>query len=97
MIENMKKQLSEGSELDGYEDLKPEDQERVDKAWDAGKVADEDIPETARKPAAEGEAEDEEPKPKKRVRKPKGEAEGDAEKPKKTRAPKKKVCIFHSF
>ena len=93
----MKKQFEESSELDGYEDLKPEDKEKIDKAWEAGKVADEDIPETARKPAAEGEAEEQEAKPKKRARKPKDEAEGGAEKPKKSRAPKKKVCISFSL
>ena len=94
MIENMKKQFSESSELDGYEDLKPEDKERVDKAWEAGEVADEDIPDTARKPEGEGDADEQEAKPKKRARKPKDEAEGNAEKPKKARASKKKVCTF---
>ena len=45
----MKKSFSDASELDGYEDLKPEDQEKVNKAWEEGHVADEDIPESARK------------------------------------------------
>ncbi|ETW75824.1 hypothetical protein HETIRDRAFT_243903, partial [Heterobasidion irregulare TC 32-1] len=53
---NMKQQFNEASELDGFDDLKEEDQERVTKAWEAGHVADEDIPETARK--AEGDEEE---------------------------------------
>jgi hypothetical protein len=59
----MKESITEGSELDGYDDLKPEDQAKVVNAWQEGHVADEDIPDTARKPAAdEGEGEEEKPK-----------------------------------
>lgn len=62
----MKKSLGEGSELDGYDQLKPEDQARVIKAWQDGHVADEDIPDSARKAADE----DGEEKPKKAKRAP---------------------------
>lgn len=51
----MKNSFEQASELDGYEDLKPEDQEKVDKAWEDGHVADEDIPDSARKPAGDEE------------------------------------------
>ena len=50
----MKKSLDEPSELDGYDELKPEDQAKIIKAWQEGKVDSADIPETARKPAAAG-------------------------------------------
>ncbi|KAG5219752.1 zf-PARP-domain-containing protein [Salix suchowensis] len=62
IIENIKKSLQEAPEIDGYEALSPEDQAKVNKAWEDGHVADEDIPDTARKP----EAEDDEDKPKKK-------------------------------
>ncbi|KAK7039036.1 hypothetical protein VNI00_010428 [Paramarasmius palmivorus] len=64
-FENMKARSSDVSELDGYEDLKPEDQERVKKAYEDGHVAPEDIPESARKPLREVDGEEEEDKPKK--------------------------------
>ena len=69
IIANMHKQFESAADLDGYEALKPEDQAKVDKAWEEGHVADEDIPETARKP--EGEAEEAEEKPKKSRKKAK--------------------------
>ena len=62
----MKKSFEEASELDGYEDLKPEDQAKVIKAWQDGHVADEDIPDSARKPVDEDGAE----KPKKAKKAP---------------------------
>lgn len=54
----MKAQFENADELDGFEDLKDEDQERIRKAWEDGHVADEDIPETARKSNDEEEDED---------------------------------------
>ena len=48
----MKNSITEGSELDGYEELKPKDQAKVVKAWQEGHVDQADIPETDRKPAA---------------------------------------------
>jgi hypothetical protein len=66
IFENIKKSFSEGSEVDGYDDLTPEDQAKIVKAWQDGHVADEDIPPTARKPADE----DGEEKPKKAKRAP---------------------------
>ena len=72
----MKKEFKEGSELDGYDDLKPEDQAKVIKAWQAGRIPDEDIFESARKPADE----DDEEKHKKTLAKRKATASGgDAE------------------
>ena len=84
----MQKTLSAASELDGYSDLRPEDQERVDKAWEDGHVADEDIPESAKKPAGEGDEEEDKPKRKKAAAK---KTEEEGEKPKKARAAKAKV------
>ena len=79
--------------MDGFDDLKEEDREHVTKAWEAGHVADEDIPETARK--AEGD-QDEEEKPKKRAP-PKKKAENSTEdKPKRGR-PKKVTGPFPSW
>lgn len=46
----MKKSLGSASDIDGFEVLTEEDQQKVTTAWEEGKVADEDIPETARKP-----------------------------------------------
>ena len=78
----MKNSFGEGSELDGYEDLRPEDQAKVIKAWQDGHVAEEDIPESARKPADEEDAE----KPKKKrapAKKKAAESDGEAvERPK---------------
>lgn len=61
----MKKTFESASDLDGYEELRAEDQAKVDKAWEDGAVADEDIPDSARKPADEDA--DEEAKPKKKA------------------------------
>jgi len=105
IIANMKKMFEEPSELDGYEELRPEDQAKVDKAWEDGHVADEDIPESAQKPPKNnsgGETDEEVAKEKakksKKVSAAKKKAEKDTapelededEKPKKKRAPPKK-------
>ncbi|KAH7918254.1 zf-PARP-domain-containing protein [Leucogyrophana mollusca] len=89
IIANMKEQFPAANDLDGFEDLNEEDQDRVRTAWENGKVADEDIPETARK--AEGDAgEEDEEKPKKKRAPPKKKADDGEEKPKRKRAPAKK-------
>ncbi|GAA6051280.1 hypothetical protein JCM3770_006793 [Rhodotorula araucariae] len=106
-FENMRESFESAEELDGYEDLEPEDQERVKKAFEAGHVADEDIPDSARKPEAEPELDEdgnpiETPKKAKAKRAPRkkkaaasDEAEDDDEefddKPKKKTAAKKKA------
>jgi len=92
IITNMKAKFSDPDDLDGFDDLKEEDQERVRRAWEEGRVADEDIPPTARKPADDANAEQDEEKPKKKraPAKKKVEAEGDEEKPKRKRATKPK-------
>ncbi|KZT07995.1 zf-PARP-domain-containing protein [Laetiporus sulphureus 93-53] len=49
-IKNTKRYFEKADEIEGFKDLRPEDQEKVRKAWAEGKVADEDIPESAKKP-----------------------------------------------
>lgn len=83
----MKKSFSSADELDGFDELQPADQEKVRQAWDDGHVADEDIPETARKP--EGEDEVDEAKPKKKRAPSKKDDGGEVVKPKKARTSKK--------
>ncbi|KDQ60104.1 hypothetical protein JAAARDRAFT_125962 [Jaapia argillacea MUCL 33604] len=105
ILSNAKANFSEASELDGYEELKPEDQAKIDKAWEDGKVADEDIPESARKPEGEAGGDDDEGKPKKKraPAKPRGKKKADdedgdeeevKEKPKRTRKAPAKVRFF---
>lgn len=99
ILTNAKNIHDEASDVDGFEDLNDEDQGRVSKAWEEGHVADEDIPESARKPAKDGDDDEEEDKPKKKKaapRKKKADAEdGDEEtKPKKKAAPRKKVGLL---
>ncbi|PFH47702.1 hypothetical protein AMATHDRAFT_151459 [Amanita thiersii Skay4041] len=104
IIEKMKSQFNDPSELDGYDELRPEDQERISTAFEEGHVAEEDIPETAKKEGAGEDVSEEEgeDKPKKKTapkkaaaKKSKDEgAEGEAvEKPKKPRAKKAKVVM----
>ncbi|EJD41721.1 zf-PARP-domain-containing protein, partial [Auricularia subglabra TFB-10046 SS5] len=54
VLTNIKKSIGEAAELDGYEDLRPGDQAKLDVAWEEGHVADADIPDTARKPEKDG-------------------------------------------
>jgi hypothetical protein len=100
-LKNMAEKFDSASDLDGYEDLSEADQAKISKAWADGHVADEDIPDSARKPEGEEEAgEDGEEKPKKKrapAKKKKAadaEEDGDAEeKPKAKRAPRKKAQV----
>ena len=96
IIENVKKAFEDVEDLDGFEGLKEEDQEKLKAAWEAGHVAEEDIPPTAKK----SDEDDEEEKPKKRASKKKKEADEDAEeeeeKPKKSRGRKPKVSRIYS-
>ncbi|OCH87137.1 zf-PARP-domain-containing protein [Obba rivulosa] len=79
IITNMKTIHEEAEELDGFENLTAEDQDKVVKAWEDGHVADEDIPDTARKPEAEANGDDEdEDKPKKKRGSKKKDEEADA-------------------
>ena len=66
--------FADADDLDGFEDLKEEDQEKLKAAWEVGRVADEDIPATSRK---EGTGDEEEEKPKKRASKKEREANDD--------------------
>ena len=84
--------------MDGFDELKPEDKEKVRKAFQDGHVADEDIPESARKEGASGEEEEDEDaeKPKKKAasrkrKDPEAEGEAATEKPKRSRATKAKA------
>ncbi|KAF8528567.1 hypothetical protein JB92DRAFT_770195 [Gautieria morchelliformis] len=96
IIGSFKKSFENPDELDGFEELKAADKERVRKAWEDGNVADEDIPESAKKGTGD-EEEEEEPKPKKKRAPPKKKAkkddddDEDDEKPKKKKAPAKKA------
>ena len=66
IITNMKNSFNDADELDGFDDLQDDDQDRVKKAWEDGRVAAEDVPETAKKADGGDEDEDdEEEKPKK--------------------------------
>ncbi|KAF8316801.1 zf-PARP-domain-containing protein [Clavulina sp. PMI_390] len=53
VLSNVKEMISEAADLDGYDDIGEENQAKIDKAWEEGHVADEDIPPTARKPEGE--------------------------------------------
>ena len=57
----MKKKASEASDLDGFGDIRSEDQDKVVKAYEDGHVAEEDIPESVKKQDGD---EDEKPKKK---------------------------------
>ena len=97
IIENVKKGSTDVEDLDGFENLKEEDQEKLKAAWETGHVADEDIPSTARKDAGDDE---EEEKPKKRASKKKKEVDEEdqeEEKPKKARGRKPKVGHVQTF
>lgn len=77
ILSNMKNSFDEADELDGFEDLNDDDQEKIRKAWADGKVADEDVPDSARK--ADGEDNDEEDDEKPKAKKG-GKKKADAEK-----------------
>lgn len=88
IIENVKKNFESAEDLDGFDDLTEEDQQKLNTAWEVGHVAEEDVPPTAKK------ADGEEEKPKKRASKKKvteDEGEEEEEKPKKARGRKPKV------
>ncbi|EGO03483.1 hypothetical protein SERLA73DRAFT_45622 [Serpula lacrymans var. lacrymans S7.3] len=90
IISNMKSQFEDAAELDGFEELNEKDQNKIRKAWEDGKVADEDIPETARKPQGDDAEEEDEEKPKKKrapAKKKKDDADAEP-KPKKARTAK---------
>lgn len=76
IIDNMKNSFGEADDLDGFDELKDEDQERVQKAWEEGHVADEDIPDSARKPAGNGE-DDEDDEGEKKSKKKSAKAKKD--------------------
>lgn len=68
ILTNAKNSFEEADELDGFEELNEDDQEKIRKAWEEGHVAEEDVPESAKKAAGDDEESDgEEAKPKKRA------------------------------
>ena len=54
----MKEIFDDADDLDGFEDLKDEDQEKIRKAWEDGKVDPADIPESAKKPEEDEDEDD---------------------------------------
>jgi len=48
VIAKMQELYSDPSDLDGFDDLKPEDKDRINKALQDGHVAEDDIPESAK-------------------------------------------------
>lgn len=56
----MKKSFDEADELDGFEELNDDDQEKIRQAWKEGHVAEEDVPESAQKPAKDADEVDDE-------------------------------------
>jgi hypothetical protein len=78
VLSNVKSSAGNPSDLDGYVNLKPEDKEKVNKAWKEGKVAEEDIPESAKKPQSDEEEADDGKKTKgKRARAKRAAQDGD--------------------
>ena len=80
-------------DLDGFDELKDEDKAKIRTAWEVGHVAEEDIPETAKKTADTDGAEDEDgekaPK-KKRAPKKKKDEEAEDDDAEKEKAPARK-------
>ncbi|TFK28500.1 zf-PARP-domain-containing protein [Coprinopsis marcescibilis] len=98
IFENVKKSIENAEDLDGFADLKPEDQAKIRKAWQDGQVDDADL--TANQlPKTAEEAEEEPVKKKRAPKKKKADEEDDeepeepAEKPKKKAPAKSKVCL----
>merc|ERR1711939_785462 len=99
-LANMSKVFNSASELDGYEDLRPEDQAKIDKAFEDGHVDPDDVPESAKKPeddeAAEGEGDESPAKRKKpaakKSKKAKEEEGAPDEAEEKKAAPKKRAA-----
>jgi hypothetical protein len=92
----MKKSVTDGSELDGYELLRPEDQAKVVKAWQEGHVADED---STRKPVGKHGGEVKKRKKAKRAPAKKKVAAAEAEErpKKKAKTAPAKVRLKHPF
>lgn len=92
----MKSKFEDPSDLDGFEDLTPEDQAKIKKAYEDGHVADEDIPDSARKPEADDDEDGEKPKKKVTKKKKAADDEDGEDKPKAKRAPRKKAKVSQS-
>jgi hypothetical protein len=96
-LSNVKSSAENPSDLDGYDSLEPEDKEKVNKAWEEGKVAEEDIPESAKKPQGDDEEADDDKKTKgKKAGAKKAAAPDGEDKPKRARSSKKVGSVFIS-
>ncbi|WVN85585.1 uncharacterized protein L203_100734 [Cryptococcus depauperatus CBS 7841] len=97
VIKHWKDDFNEATELDGFDELPEDAQQKIIDAWDAGHVRDEDIPDSAKADKVEegvNEANIEKPTTKKAGRKTKkdeGEVPVDEDQPKKRKAPVKKA------
>lgn len=79
VISNMKEIFENAEDLDGFDDLNDEDQEKLRKAWEDGKVDPADVPESAKKPEGEEDDEEEEEEGEKKKKAPKKAAKKDKE------------------
>ncbi|OCF32768.1 hypothetical protein I316_05403 [Kwoniella heveanensis BCC8398] len=83
VISNIKGDFPDPADLDGYDELPENYQEKVSAAMEEGHVADEDVPDSARKPPTpegeEGEPSSSPAKKKSAPKKTKGKAEPEAE------------------
>ncbi|KAL0079014.1 hypothetical protein F4703DRAFT_1742099, partial [Phycomyces blakesleeanus] len=59
VIENMKASLSDPSEIEGWDSLREEDVEKIEKAWEDGEIPEEDRPAKEEKNEAEKDDEEE--------------------------------------
>ena len=95
VIENAKKSFENVKDLDGFEELKEDDQEKLKAAWEAGHVADDDIPPTANK--SDGDGEEEIPKQRASEKKKEADNSKEDEKPRRSRGRRPKVSRSHRF
>ena len=98
ILSNIQSSAQNPTDLDGYEDLKPEDKEKVNKAWEEGKVAEADIPESAKKLQGDDEKADDDTTTKgKKASAQKAAAPDGEDRPKRARSSKKVGSICSSL
>ena len=95
VIENAKRSFENVKDLDGFEELREDDQEKLKAAWEAGHVADDDIPPTAKK--SDGDGEEEIPKERASEKKKEADNNKEDEKPRRSRGRRPKVSRSHRF
>lgn len=89
VLEKIRGQFSDATELDGFDELTETDKSKIVKAYEEGHVADEDIPDSARKLEGEEQPKQKAAGKKKASKKDEDAAEGDGEQAEEK--PKKKV------